>query len=286
MTRIGMVNYINTAPIYEIWKEQVHEQEWRIIEAPPSELNRMLAASELDLGFVSSREYGVRPDRYRLLADLSISATGPVGSVFLFSEVRPEQLDGQPVLMTGQSDTSVCLLKLVLEEFIGVRPEYFRGDIFSEIFSEISSELSFDLGKKPHPVAVLAIGDDALRLRFENRYPVRLDLAEVWHDQTGLPFVFAVCGVREEYLREHGEEVRKIHQTLLTCRARGLARLPEICERVARRIPMDCAACSSYLHAMEYDLQYSKQAALTKFFQLLIARDEADARCLPLKVFS
>ena len=273
-----MVNYINTAPIYEIWKEQVHEQEWRIIEAPPSELNRMLAAAELDLGFVSSREYGVRPDRYRILADLSISATGPVGSVFLFSEVKPEQLDGQPVLMTGQSDTSVCLLKLVLEEFIGVRPEYFRGDIFSEISS--------DFGKKPHPVAVLAIGDEALRLRFENRYPVRLDLAEAWHDQTGLPFVFAVCAVREKYLRDHGEEVRKIHQTLLTCRARVLARLPEICERVARGIPMDCAACSSYLHAMEYDLQYSKQEALTKFFQLLIERKEADARCLPLKVFS
>ncbi len=274
MTRIGMVNYINTAPIYEIWKEQVHEKEWKVIEAPPSELNRMLAATELDLGFVSSREYGVRPDRYRILADLSISATGPVGSVFLFSQVEPEKLGGQPVLMTGQSDTSVCLLKLVLEEFAGVRPEYYRGEIFN------------DLQEGRPPVAVLAIGDEALRLRFENRYPVRLDLAEAWHEQTGLPFVFAVCAVREEYLRDHSEDVRKIHQTLLTCRARGLARLPEICERVARRIPMDCAACSSYLHAMEYDLQYSKQEALTKFFQLLIERKEADARCLPLKVFS
>jgi len=274
MTRIGMVNYINTAPIYEIWKEQVHEKEWQVIEAPPSQLNRMLAAAELDLGFVSSREYGVRPDRYRILADLSISATGPVGSVFLFSQLEPEKLAGQPVLMTGQSDTSVCLLKLVLEEFVGVRPEYYRGEIFSEEQDGRS------------PVAVLAIGDDALRLRFENRYPVRLDLAEAWHEQTGMPFVFAVCGVREKYLRDHSEDVRKIHQTLLTCRARGLARLPEICERVARRIPMDCAACSSYLHAMEYDLQYSKQEALMKFFQLLIERKEADARCLPLKVFS
>ncbi|RUM36045.1 MAG: ABC transporter substrate-binding protein [Desulfobulbus sp.] len=274
MTRIGMVNYINTAPIYEIWKEQVHEKEWQIIEAPPSELNRMLAAAELDLGFVSSREYGVRPDRYRILADLSISATGPVGSVFLFSQLEPEKLAGQPVLMTGQSDTSVCLLKLVLEEFVGVRPEYYRGEIFSG-----------EQDGRP-PVAVLAIGDEALRLRFENRYPVRLDLAEAWHEQTGLPFVFAVCAVRKEYLHDHGDDVRKIHQTLLTCRARGLARLPEICERVARRIPMDCAACSSYLHAMEYDLQYSKQEALTKFFQLLIERKEADDRCLPLKVFS
>ena len=274
MTRIGMVNYINTAPIYEIWKEQVHEENWRIIEAPPSSLNRMLAAAELDLGFVSSCEYASRPDRYRILADLSISATGPVGSVFLFSQVEPEKLAGERVLMTGQSDTSVCLLKLVLEEFVGVRPEYYRGDIFTE------------LRGSQQPLAVLAIGDEALRLRFERRFPFRLDLAEAWHNQTDLPFVFAVCAVRQQYLRHHAGEVRKIHQTLLTCRARGLARLPEICERVARRIPMDCAACSSYLHAMEYDLQYSKQEALTKFFELLVRRKEADAHCLPLKVFS
>jgi chorismate dehydratase len=269
-----MVNYINTAPIYEIWKEQVHEEDWQVVEAPPSQLNRMLAGDELDLGFVSSYEYAARPDRYRILADLSISATGPVGSVFLFSKVAPIDLDGQSVLMTGQSDTSVCLLRIILEEFYSVKPAYFRGEVFAERTAE------------QEPAAVLAIGDEALKLRFENRYPVQLDLAEVWHNETALPFVFAVCAVREEYLQTQAEEVRKIHQTLLTCCSRGLARLPEICEVVARRIPMDCTACSSYLHAMEYDLQYSKQQALERFFTLLIERGEADAKSLPLKIFS
>ena len=274
MARIGMVNYINTAPIYEIWKEQVDEADWHVVEAPPTSLNQMLAADELDLGFVSSYEYAARPDRYRILADLSISATGPVGSVFLFSKVAPEDLDGQSVLMTGQSDTSVSLVKLILEEFFSVKPIYFRGEVFAERTAD------------QEPAAVLAIGDEALRLRFEDRYPLQLDLAEVWHKETALPFVFAVCAVREEYLQNHADEVRRIHQTLLTCRARGLARLPEICELVARRIPMDCDACSSYLHAMEYDLQHIKQQALERFFTLLIERGEADAHALPLKIFS
>jgi len=274
MARIGMVNYINTAPIYEIWKEEVREPQWEVVEAPPARLNRMLAAGELDLGFVSSFEYCARPDKYRILADLSISATGPVGSVFLFSETRPEKLDGQPVLMTGQSDTSVCLLKIVLEEFIGVQPDYYRGEVFAEKKDQVK------------PAAILAIGDEALRLRLENRFPVQLDLAEAWYEQTGLPFVFAVCAVREEYLRTDADEARAIHQALLTCRARGLARLPEICDRVARRIPMDCAACSSYLHAMEYDLQFTKQEALGRFFAILVRRGEADPACLPLKIFS
>ena len=274
MARIGMVNYINTAPIYEIWKEQVHRPDWQVSEAPPSSLNRMLAADELDLGFVSSYEYAVRPRKYRILADLSISATGPVGSVFLFSTLPPEQLDGKQVLMTGQSDTSVCLLRIILEEFLGVKPQYSSGEVFGP--REPAAE----------PAAILAIGDEALRLKVENRYLVQMDLAEFWNDRTGLPFVFAVCAVREDFLRTEPDAAREIRETFLDCRRQGLQRLPEICDRVARRIPMDCEACSLYLRAMQYDLGPAKQQALEKFFTLLIQRGEADKAALPLKIFS
>ena len=43
----------------------------------------------------------------------------------------------------------------------------------------------------PHE-AVLVIGDAALMLAAQRRYPVRLDLGAEWHAWTGLPFVFAV----------------------------------------------------------------------------------------------
>ncbi|WP_456385517.1 menaquinone biosynthetic enzyme MqnA/MqnD family protein [Desulfolithobacter sp.] len=274
MARIGMVNYINTAPIYEVWKEEVARSDWVVTEAPPSTLNRLLAAGELDLGFVSSFEYAARPSRYRILADLSISATGPVGSVFLFSTVPPGALDGQLVLLTGQSDTSVSLVKIILEEFIGVRPEYMVGEVYGPHRDDAGVH------------GVLAIGDEALRLRLENSYPYQTDLAEFWNNQTGLPFVFAVCAIRESFLQQSEQTAREIHHSFLACRDRGLARLPEICDRVARRIPMDCEACSRYLRAMEYDLDESKQEALKRFFSLLIARGEADPQALPLKIFS
>lgn len=273
MTRIGMVNYINTAPIYEIWKEQVDQPDWQVLEAPPSSLNKMLAADELDMGFVSSYEYAVRPEKYRILADLSISATGPVGSVFLFSTLPPEDLTGKNVLMTGQSDTSVCLVRIILEEFLRVKPVYSIGEVFAPRKSQ------------EEPAAILAIGDEALRLKLEKSYPVQLDLAEVWYEETGLPFVFAVCAVREEYVQKDPQTVRDIRQTFLECRQKGLERLPEICDRVARRIPMDCEACSTYLRAMEYDLGPVKQKALEIFFTLLIQRNEADKAALPLKFF-
>lgn len=273
MVRIGMVNYINTAPIYEIWKEQVHRPDWQVTEAPPSTLNRMLAADELDLGFVSSYEYAVRPEKYKILADLSISATGPVGSVYLFSTVAPELLDEKLILVTGQSDTSVCLLRIILEEFLALRPRYLTGDVFGPVSSD------------EKPAAVLAIGDEALRLKYDNMYPVQLDLAEVWNRETGLPFVFAVCAAREECIARDASVVRKIREMFIDCRTKGMQHLPEICEQVARRIPMDCEACSLYLRAMEYDLGPDKQEALERFFTLLIRRGEADKMAVPLKIF-
>ncbi len=275
MIRIGMVNYINTAPIYEVWKERVHRSNWLVTEAPPSQLNQMLAAGELDLGFVSAYEYALRPQLYRIMADLSISATGPVGSVFLFSSVPPEQLDGELVLMTGQSDTSVHLLQIILEEFLAVQPRYIRGEVFAPRTAE------------NEPTAILAIGDEALRLTAQKneRFPICIDLGEFWNQKTGLPFVFAVCAVREDFLKKEPTAAREVRQTLQACRTSGLARLPKICAKVAPRIPMSYDACLNYFQSMEYDLSLTKQEALQHFFTLLINRSEADSRALPLKIF-
>ncbi len=273
IARIGMVNYINTAPIYAVWKEQVHRSDWPVTEAPPAQLNRMLATGELDLGFVSSYEYAARPEHYRLMADLSISATGPVGSVFLFSSVQPEKLDNKLVVMTGQSDTSVWLLRIILEEFLTVRPRYIRGEVSAPT--------------EPDTAAILAIGDEALQLTAEKnrKYPFRIDLGEFWNQQTGLPFVFAVCAVREDFLSNESAAAREIHQALLACRNRGLARLPEICTKAAPRIPMSYDSCFRYFQSMEYDLGLAKKQALEHFFTLLINRGAADQKALPLKFF-
>ncbi|MHB8809399.1 MAG: menaquinone biosynthetic enzyme MqnA/MqnD family protein [Desulfobulbaceae bacterium] len=271
--RIGMVNYINTAPIYEEWKTRSLPSDWQVTEAPPSTLNRLLAGDLIDLGYVSSHEYAIRPEKYRILADLSISATGPVGSVFLFSSHPPEELTDKPVLLSGQSQTSVALVKIVLEEFIKVRPRYRTGEIFAggRCVRDVS--------------AVLAIGDEALRLKNESIHPYRLDLADVWHKATGLPFVFAVFAVREEFIRDHPATLRQVWQTLIDCRDRGRERLAEISRLVAPRIPMDVTACHDYLGRIEHYLSPAHQNGLELFFTYLVRRDEAPNNALPLKIF-
>ncbi len=266
-----MVNFINTAPLYEVWRQTVNRPQWRITEAAPTTLNKMLYENMLDLGFVSSQEYAAHPHLYRMLADLSISATGPVGSVFLFSRFKPQELDHRLVLLSSQSQTSVALVKIILEEFYQVFPRY---------------AVNNENRKLNKAAAVLAIGDDALRLVGKNSFPVQLDLSEVWQQHTGLPFVFAVWAVRDNFWRQDKSCVGQIRRELLRCVNDGGKNLRAVCETVAPRIPMTTAACYDYLRSIEYDLSPDKKQALETFYSFLIKRGEAPEEALPIKLIS
>lgn len=272
--RIGMVNYINVAPIYEIWKEKRLPAHWQVIEGHPRQLNELLLADRIDMGFVSAFAYALHPERYRIFSGLSISATGPVGSVFLFSRLPPAQLDGRRIILTKQSDTSIRLVQIILEEWYRIRPRYEQGLVYGPD------------SQAGDAAAVLAIGDDALRISREGGYPVAMDLGEAWMRHTGLPFVFSVWVVREDFVRAQPEEARRIRECLLACRREGRARLPEICRKAAARIPMDCGACAGYLRAIEHDLSPVKIQALEKYFSFLVSRGEVPESAVPVKIFS
>lgn len=270
--RIGMVKYLNTAPIHEKWKSTVHRDNWIMVEATPAELNRQLAEGEIDLGFVSSFEYAAHPERYKILSGLSISANGPVGSVFLFSHVPMEHLHEVPVLLTSQSETSVNLVKIILEDFYHVKPNYVSGEVLTDEDNKYQ--------------ALLAIGDDALRLLDTSIYLYQFDLGDIWKRETGLPFVFSVCAVREGFCQAHPQTLAAIHGELLRCRDEGRTDLKAICRLSASRIPMAEKRCYEYLTAIEHDLNSQKCRALEAFFSMLITRGVVGEKALPLKISS
>ena len=270
--RIGMVNFINTAPLYDIWQRTVNRPEWKVIEAAPSVLNRMLYENDLDMGLVSSQEYAAHPQDYLIFDDISISASGPVGSVFLFSRCYPGQLADRTVLLSGQSHTSVSLVKIILEKFYHVEPVY-------QVGSALKAKENKDIQ------AVLAIGDEALLLAQSGTYPHKIDLSKIWHEKTSLPFVFAIWVIREKFCHENPGVVEDIHRELLRCRSEGKKDLKNISKRVAPRVSMDAEACYEYLLGIEHDLGPDKQKGLIRFIEYLIERGEGAADSLPLKFF-
>ncbi|MGW8286670.1 MAG: menaquinone biosynthetic enzyme MqnA/MqnD family protein [Desulfobulbales bacterium] len=271
--RIGMVNYINTAPLYDVWLSTVNQPDWVIVEAVPSTLNRMLYDDELDMGLVSSQEYVIHPEKYILLDDISISASGPVGSVFLFSRCEPEKLAGKLVLLSGQSQTSVSLVKIILENLYNVKPLY---EVGSALEAQYNNNIS----------GALAIGDEALILAQNKNFPHKIDLGKIWHEKTSLPFVFAVWAMRKEFCQKNYETVRKIHRELVRCREEGRKDLEEISRKVSPRVSMQPEACYEYLRGIEHDLGPEKKKGLVRFIEYLIERGEGAPGALPLKLFS
>ena len=110
---------------------------------------------------------------------MAIGSNGPVMSVLLLSRIPIEEFGGKSICVSGESHTSVALLKLLMARQ-GVKARFENGLVSARI-------------RDPEPpVAFLAIGDEALRLRAHPDYPYRLDLGEAWRSWTGLPFVFGL----------------------------------------------------------------------------------------------
>jgi len=267
VARIGMVNFINTAPFYSVWQKEVTNASWQVVEAAPSHLCRMLNAGELDMGIVSSHEYARNPQAYVVVDGLSISSSGPVGSVCLFSREDSRQLDGKYISLSPQSQTSNSLIKIILEEFYHLHPNYLSGERQEQHLAD----------------ALLAIGDEALRLRMRRAYRYQLDLGEIWHNHTGLPFVFALWVVRKSFWRKHRDLVQTIQQTLLACIKKGKEQLVSISKDVAPLIPMPEQECFEYLSGLEYDLDDAKKLSLERFFGFLISRHDVEPGALPVR---
>lgn len=259
MLRVGIVNFINTAPFYEPWRKLGPPKGWKVIEGVPSHLNHLLKQGDLEAGLVSSFTYGEGPEDLVILRDISISATGPVKSVLFLSPIPIGAIHGgQCIVVTPKSATSVMLLRIILEVFLGY--EYHRDFIFQQ------GDLGAALAKNS---PYLAIGDEALALATDGLFEYAYDLGEIWIEETGLPFVFAVLAASRKAWAEHPDAFFALHGHIQHCLKKGLQDLEEISAKAARKIPMEPVACLEYLKGIEYDLAPEKLQGLSRFFKYL-----------------
>lgn len=266
MLRVGRIPYINCYPVYGGIDRGVVPFDGELVDGVPTALNRLVAAGALDVSVVSAVEYARDATRYLLLPELAITSDGPVRSVMLFSRRPPQALDGQRVIVSRSSMTSVALLELLFEHVWRVTPDFVPGD------AEVADLARFD--GEPHE-ARLVIGDAALLLFDEaraggasmTRYPFRIDLGAAWKEWTGLPFVFAV------WVAQRTTPVRDAlaaHAALIASRDWGLAHLDLLAEQAARATGVPRATCAEYLSGLDYRLSYPHLAGLTEFYRRLV----------------
>jgi chorismate dehydratase len=221
------------------------------VEGIPTELNRLLYEGKVDVSPSSSIEYAVNAGRYILLPDLSITSRNRVMSIILQGRVPIAELDRKPVALTTASATSVVLLRILLELHHDVHPR----------FTTFEQGMEDPFGKAD---AALFIGDLALKLKPSPSYPYLYDLGALWHEFTGLPFVFALWQVN--YKKNIDKDLAVLYDILIQSKSYGLANIPELARAYAERFDIPAQVLIDYWTSFSYNLGEDEKKGLLSFY--------------------
>lgn len=254
--RVGHIAYANCVPFFHYLAECGFAGE--TVPGVPSRLNALLAEGRIDLSPSSSFEYGRNAADYLLLPDFSISCRGAVQSVLLFSDRPLEQLEKIPIAVTGESATSINLLRILLKEFLGFTAP-------AEIRPAGSVEEHIAAGG-----AGLLIGDRALRASLAGLASHVYDLGELWWRFTGLPFVFALWIVHCSAAQMKITELQLFQEQLRCSLNRALSDPEETAARVPEYGWFGKQRLAAYWRAMDYDFSAANRRGLELFFRLAV----------------
>lgn len=174
---VAAVSYLNTKPLlYGVKRSPELLEQMDLVEDFPARIGKMLVDNEVDLGLIPVAYIPQLKD-WKIVSDYCIGSVGAVETVCLFSDVPVEEI--QTVLLDYQSFSSINLCKVIFHHFWK-----------KEVVFETAEPGYIDQIKGT--TAGVIIGDRV----FEQKYGAKpqkyiYDLAEVWTDFTGLPFMMA-----------------------------------------------------------------------------------------------
>jgi chorismate dehydratase len=182
LTRIAASSYLNTAPLIWSFINGPRQDDVELFtHQAPARCAEMLSDGEADAALVPVIEYQRIPD-IAIVPDVCVGSRSAVRSVVIASKLNNLK-KVKRVALDDSSRTSVALVKIIFREFLGFEPEWQVSP------PDLRSMLE-------HHDAALIIGDPAMKIP-RDRFRV-FDLATLWHDYTGLGFVFAMWMMRAD----------------------------------------------------------------------------------------
>lgn len=271
--RVAAIRFLNTAPL--LWGLD-REPRLRLFSTVPSACADALAAGEADIGIIPVIEMARIPQLWAL-PGLAIAARQEVRSILLITRSAPERI--RRLALDSSSRTSAALAQILLRRRFGAE------------FAVVTAAPDWR-AMLADADAGLLIGDPALRLRLSGEAEKAglqvYDLASVWHQWTGLPFVFALWAVRTAALPQpDGENARWLTERFSCARQEGFAHLDAIATEWAQRLQLPEQEIRRYLeHNLEHRLSSEHLDGLRHFFELAAAEgligEPAMPRFLPI----
>lgn len=255
--RIGSISYTNTWPVSYFFDLNKFNKEVEIIPQVPSQLNKQMAEGLIDIGPISSFAYGENADKYLLLPDLSVSAYGKVGSISLFVKTDLNDIKNKKIALANTSATSVNLLKIIMQEFLGGSPSYISYNPDLEAMMEEAD-------------AALLIGDDALSANLQNEKEERFrlyDLGAEWQRLTNQWMTFAVWAVRREVVKENPELLYQVYQEFVLSKQKGKENLGVIIEASIAKCGGTYDFWLKYFNGLSHDFAQEQSKGLLSYFK-------------------
>ncbi|GHF56513.1 chorismate dehydratase [Streptomyces mashuensis] len=253
--RVGHIQFLNCLPLYWGLARTGTLLDLDLTKDTPEKLSEQLADGRLDIAPITLVEFLRHAGDLVALPGIAVGCDGPVMSCVIVSKVPLKELDGAKVALGSTSRTSVRLAQLLLAEQYGVSPAYYTCPP--------------DLGVMMQEAeAAVLIGDAALRASLHDAPRLGLevhDLGQMWKDWTGLPFVFAVWGVRRDYLAREPQLVRKVHEAFLASRDLSLAEVGKVAEQAARWEVFDAELLERYFTTLDFRFGPEQLAGVHEF---------------------
>jgi len=259
---IGHFEFLNGYPLYYGLEKGEGWGCFNLVHGVPTYLNGLLLGGKLDISPISSIEYAANSDRLLLFPRLSITADGVVDSIRLISRVPFAEV--RSVALTGQSATSVVLLKILLEQKYGVEVEYSR------------LETSPTEALEEHD-GVLLIGDQALEACYRGAWEHCYDLGSEWKDFTGMPMVFALWAVTRDFFERRPDETFEVEERLLYSVEYCRGHWEEVVAAAARAYPFEPELLRSYFGKLRYDFTDDYRRGLEEFYRRAAEIGEIDS---------
>jgi len=246
--RIAASSYSNTAPL--VWSflyGSLRGSTELIMDTAPARSAELLASGRVDAALVPVFSYQSIPG-VRLIPDVCVGARERVRSVCLVTKGM-DLTNVKSVAIDVSSRTSAALTKIIFREFIRREPAWMDAAPNIDEMLENAD-------------CALLIGDPSLRIPNEpngNGSLRKFDLVELWRENTGLGFVFAMWMTKNT----------ASPLDFAAARDEGVAHIDEIAANYTQQIGLDTGELVDYLErSISFSVLDEMSAGLELYFRL------------------
>jgi chorismate dehydratase len=269
--RVAAIRFLNPAPL--MWDFDHPPlavplaERYDIESMMPAQCAERLASGAADLGLVPITAFA-RSSDLRIVPGCAIASKGAIRSLLLIVRASTGRDGVRSIATDTSSRATLAYVQVMARRFWKIPAT------FTQHAPDLDAMLAAcDAALLIGDPALLALEDRAARQQRTGEELLYLDLGEEWHRLTGLPWISALWGVREESIRS--APVRdQLVSDLLGSRDAGLAHIDDLADEWAMHIALPRATIYTYLSQnIHYILDDECLEGLRRFYALAAASD-------------